>query len=149
MGTVVQDKKDLIHNLAEKAAHQCGVEIYSITIQPGKKITRIDVRIDNGAVVSHDDCADYSRALATLLDEEEVPDYTLEISSPGFKRELRTIEQCSRFVGAPVKLIFLDKGRSPVKGILESVDGDTLIIKEGKKTVTAGFDTIKTARLDY
>ncbi len=150
METVIQEKKDLINKLAEKAALRCGVDIYSIVVQLRKRNTKIDVRIDNGSVVSHNDCVDYSRALESLLDEAEITDYTLEISSPGLKRELRTIEECVRFTGAPVKIVYDNGGsHSVVKGLLTAVENGVLTLKEKKKNYSIDYNRVTKANLDY
>ncbi|MFW5807454.1 MAG: ribosome maturation factor RimP [Spirochaetota bacterium] len=148
---MIQDKKDLIVHLAEKAARQCGVEIYNITVQFRKKSLKIDVRIDNGAVVSHEDCSVYSRAFSRILDDETgLADYTLEVSSPGLNRLLRTVNECRRFVGSPVKVVYSESdGYVTVKGELVSVDGSDLTVREEKGDRQIVFDSVKTAQLDY
>jgi ribosome maturation factor RimP len=148
---VIQNFKDLISTLAEKAARQCGVEIYSSAIQFRKRSVKIDVRIDNGSVVSHNDCADYSRVFAQILDDEtELEDYTLEISSPGLNRKLVTHDDFKRFIGSPVKISYGDDTRTDtVKGKLIKAEVDKLYVESQKKKIEIDFESIKTAKLDY
>jgi ribosome maturation factor RimP len=57
--------------------------------------------------VTHEDCEAFSRDFGTLLDIEDlVPggEYTLEVSSPGLDRRLRTAEEFERFAGCLVKV---------------------------------------------
>jgi ribosome maturation factor RimP len=57
--------------------------------------------------VTHDDCTAFSRDFGTLLDVEDLipgADYTLEVSSPGLDRKLRTLGDFERFAGSLVKL---------------------------------------------
>jgi ribosome maturation factor RimP len=57
--------------------------------------------------VTHQDCTAFSRDFGTLLDVEDMipgSEYTLEVSSPGLDRKLRTIEDFQRFTGSLVKL---------------------------------------------
>src|ERR1700735_4162916 len=92
---------------------------------------------DSAASVTVDDCARVSHAVSEVL---EIHDpikghYTLEVSSPGFDRILRTRAHFERFVGerifAELKLA-LD-GRRRFVGVLKSVAGDTIVIEvDGK-----------------
>lgn len=56
--------------------------------------------------VSVDQCADVSRDLSTAFDVDEVIEhaYTLEVSSPGVERPLRTLRDFARFEGKLAKL---------------------------------------------
>ena len=70
---------------------------------------------DQLAGVTHEDCADYSRELGTILDvEDAVPGagYLLEVSSPGLDRKLVKPADFERFSGNRVKIMT----REPVNG---------------------------------
>jgi len=70
---------------------------------------------DQLAGVTHEDCADYSRELGTILDvEDAVPGagYLLEVSSPGLDRKLVKAADFERFSGNRVKIMT----REPVNG---------------------------------
>jgi ribosome maturation factor RimP len=58
--------------------------------------------------VTHDDCANVSREVSTILDVEDVvpgASYTLEVSSPGLDRKLVRPRDWERFVGSRVRLV--------------------------------------------
>ena len=70
---------------------------------------------DRLAGVTHEDCANYSRELGTVLDvEDAVPggEYMLEVSSPGLDRKLVKLADFQRFSGSRVKIMT----REPVAG---------------------------------
>ena len=70
---------------------------------------------DQLAAVTHEDCANYSRELGTILDvEDAVPgaSYLLEVSSPGLDRKLVKPADFERFSGSRVKIMT----REPVNG---------------------------------
>lgn len=70
---------------------------------------------DQLAGVTHEDCANYSRELGTILDvEDAVPGagYLLEVSSPGLDRKLVKRADFERFSGSRVKIMT----REPVNG---------------------------------
>ena len=57
--------------------------------------------------VTHDDCECFSRDFSVLLDVEELVSggaYTLEVSSPGLDRRLRSRADFERFAGSLVKV---------------------------------------------
>ena len=65
--------------------------------------------------VTHEDCANLSREVSTILDvEDAVPGgpYVLEVSSPGLDRKLSRPADFERFTGSRVKLTT----RQPVNG---------------------------------
>jgi ribosome maturation factor RimP len=62
--------------------------------------------IDKLAGVTHEDCANVSREVGTILDvEDAIPGlYTLEVSSPGLDRKLFRPADYERFTGSLIKL---------------------------------------------
>jgi ribosome maturation factor RimP len=95
---------------------------------------------DQLAGVTHEDCANYSRELGTILDvEDAVPggEYLLEVSSPGLDRKLTKPADFQRFAGSKVKVMTRDPvaGNRHFEGRLTPVDGNriALAIESGKK----------------
>ena len=71
--------------------------------------------IDKPGGVTHEDCANLSREVGTILDVEDVipgASYLLEVSSPGLDRKLIRPADYERFTGSRVKLTT----RQPVNG---------------------------------
>lgn len=150
-GTVSQIQKDLIHKIARRVASESGFEIYSIIIQFRKGRLTIDARIDNGAIVSHDDCGNFSSRFSDALTNEGVgDDFYLEVSSPGLKRKLRNSAEFMRFVGAPVKVVYpKGDGFHTYKAVLCSADDEKVEVEENGKKEILYIDKIKQANLDY
>jgi ribosome maturation factor RimP len=80
---------------------------------------------DQGARISFTDCERVSRELSAVLDVEDpiAHTYSLEVSSPGLDRPLRTVAHFERFVGEVVKVTLAMGigGRRNFKGTLVSV----------------------------
>src|SRR5690242_14745214 len=95
---------------------------------------------DQLAGVTHEDCADYSRELGTILDvEDAIPggQYLLEVSSPGLDRRLVRPADFQRFSGSKVKIMTREPvaGNRHFEGRLRTLD-DTRIaldIESGRK----------------
>jgi len=145
--------KDEIIRLAEETAKTLGLMIYESSVLLRGDNTRIVVKIDKLEPVSHLDCERFSRDLGKRIDEmEALPNYSLEVSSPGIKRKLRSIEEFRRFTGSPVKIVAEVNGeRRAVKGRLVSVGDDrvTVFSDEEGREVTVEYKSIANANLDY
>ena len=93
--------------------------------------------------VTHEDCANYSRELGTILDvEDAIPggEYLLEVSSPGLDRKLVKPADFRRFSGSRVKIMTRDPvaGNRHWEGRLKTSEGDRIVLdlgagKKGKK----------------
>lgn len=97
------------------------------------------LRAEQLSGVTHDDCTAFSRDFGTLLDVEDlVPgaEYTLEVSSPGLDRKLRTPDDFERFVGSLVKLQTFE----PVAG---NRHWQGRLTHTGDKTVTLDLSALK------
>ncbi len=112
----------------------------------------------SGWGVTLDDCADLSRDLSRVLDEDDFmpPAYTLEVSSPGLERELRGPEDFRRFQGfaARVKLRRpASDGQRLLRGVIASVDGpaggEALAMRVDGKIITVPFEAVSDANLVY
>ena len=95
---------------------------------------------DRLAGVTHEDCANYSRELGTVLDvEDAVPggEYLLEVSSPGLDRKLVRPADFQRFSGSKVKIMTREPvaGNRHFEGRLRTLDNSriALDLESGKK----------------
>jgi ribosome maturation factor RimP len=104
-----------VREIAERVAASSGLEIVEVELRGGGKARMLRIVIDKPAGVTHEDCANLSREVGTILDvEDAVPggSYTLEVSSPGVDRKLVRAKDYERFTGSRVKLMT----RQPVNG---------------------------------
>jgi len=140
-----------IEHLIEQAAKESGYLVYSSSVHLRGENSRIIVKIDSLEGISHSDCDHFSKALdEKLISAALLPNFILEISSPGLDRELRSVDEYMRFVKSPVKVKHQsEKGVIVTMGILESLDEDSLTLKFEKKQVTIAFDEIEMVNLDY
>src|SRR5436853_5643010 len=99
---------DQVHAITERVAASLGVEVVELELRGGGKARMLRIFIDKPGGVTHDDCANLSREVSTILDvEDAVPGgtYTLEVSSPGLDRKLQKAADFERFTGSLVKLM--------------------------------------------
>jgi len=137
--------------LVEPLVARLGYELVELEFAPGHGRSLVRLFIDAAAGVGLDDCARVSREVAALLDvEDPIPmAYTLEVSSPGFDRLLRTQAHFGRFVGARVFVELKEPraGRRRYTGTLLTVDDEGIALEVDRERVAVRFAEIGKARL--
>ena len=111
----------------------------------------IDRRPGEQSRVTVDDCATVSHAVSEVLEAQDPikGHYTLEVSSPGFDRILRTRGHFERFVGERifVELRLPIDGRRRFVGTLQSVASDAIVIEVDGRPHELLLERIQKARL--
>ena len=142
-------EQQLLDALAPRAEQE-GVEIVTVEVAGAKKAPTIRVYIDTPDGVSFDELSSAQAWINDLMDElDPFPGaYTLEVSSPGIDRPLRTAEHFARFVGdtAVLKTQPVD-GRASWTGAIASVEGDVVVLDVDGAEARIPMDTIKRAHL--
>src|SRR5277367_3966836 len=101
--------------IVERVAASSGLEVVEVEMRGGGKARMLRIFIDKPGGVTHEDCANLSREVGTILDVEDAVSggsYVLEVSSPGLDRKLSRPADYQRFTGSRVKLTT----RNPVEG---------------------------------
>ena len=134
-----------IRDIAGRVAAAHGIEVVEVEMRGGGKARTLRITIDKPEGVTHEDCANVSREVSTILDvEDAVPGaaYTLEVSSPGLDRKLQRAEDFERFTGSRIKLMTREpvNGNRHFEGRLENFDGGKLVLETttGKKKPKPG-----------
>lgn len=148
--------RDALIRLLEPPIEALGFELVDVEFaregRGGVLRIFIDRRAEDPAAgVTVEDCAQASHAVSEVL---EVHDpikghYTLEVSSPGFDRILRTRAHFERFVGARIiaELKLPMDGRRRFIGLLKSASSDTIVVEVDGKAYALPLDRIQKARL--
>ena len=107
--------------------------------------------IDSPQGITLDDCERVSRAVSAVMDEEDpiAGHYTLEVSSPGLDRVLRTAEHFARFNGERVKVETTTpvNGRKRFAGRLTDVSDGQIALEVDGGLVRLPIDGIHKARV--
>jgi len=128
-----------VRQIVNRVAGSNGLEVVDVEFRGGGKARMLRVFIDKPGGVTHEDCADLSREVGTILDvEDAVPggSYTLEVSSPGLDRKLIKPEDYTRFVGQKVKVTTRDavNGSRHFQGRLQGLaEGRVKLQLEGNR----------------
>lgn len=122
-----------VRAIADRVAATSGLEVVDVEFKGGGKSRMLRITIDKPAGVTHEDCANFSREVGTILDvEDAVPgSYVLEVSSPGLDRQLSRAADFERFVGSRVKVTTREpvNGNRHHQGLLESFRDNRLSLQ--------------------
>jgi ribosome maturation factor RimP len=130
MATHAQSTSEQLRELIAPVCVDAGYELVDIEYKSGGgRGALLRVYIDYAAElnksISFEDCEKLSRELSAILDVEDpiVNKYSLEVSSPGIDRPLRTPEHFRRFVGQEAKVSLREglDGRRNFTGLLVEV----------------------------
>ena len=143
--------RDQLSELLAPLVAELGYELWELEFAPraGGALLRVYIDAPNG--ISLDDCERVSRAISAALDETDpIPGrYTLEVSSPGLDRILRTQAHFERFAGEQVKLEMTApiEGRKRFAGRLVSVASGQITVEVEGARVDLPIAEIHRARL--
>jgi ribosome maturation factor RimP len=135
--------------LVEPLVAADGLELYDLELAGGV----LRVLVDRPGGVGLDDITGLTRDLSRALDQDDPLDgrYTLEVSSPGVERPLRTPTHFAAVVGATVKIKTVPgvEGDRRVEGTLSSTDADGIVVAgrdPGAEARSLRYDEIERAR---
>ena len=147
---LTQKEKQILEALTPKALEE-GIELVSVEVVGAKKAPTIRVYIDTPDGVSFDELSSSQAWINEIMDElDPFPGaYTLEVSSPGVDRPLRTKEHFMQFIGhnAVIQTKIPLEGRSKWTGMLEGIEGEVIVLRIDNEVFKIGFESIKRAHL--
>lgn len=142
-------KTDLIA-LLEPLLERLGYELVDLDLRHGGS-GLLRLFIDRDPPVTLADCELVSEQVGAFLDvEDPLPgSYTLEVSSPGLDRRLRTSGHFLRFVGDRIRLelAVAREGRRRFQGVLTSVEDETIEMQIDDETMKFQLRDVAQARL--
>jgi ribosome maturation factor RimP len=121
---------DAVRRLVEPLLAARGLELFDVEVR--NNVLRISVDKTAGGDLDLDTISQASEVISAALDEHDpIPGkYTLEVSSPGLERPLRTPVHFRRFVGTTVSVRTQPgvEGERRLQGTLEAADDDGITL---------------------
>ncbi len=143
-------EQQILDALAPGAAQE-GIEIVTVEIVGARKSPTIRVYIDADKGVGFDELAQAQEWINETMDRiDPFPGaYTLEVSSPGVDRPLRTPEHFARFAGETVVVILRTpyEGRAKWTGRLCGIEEDVVLLEADGIVERLPFADIKKANV--
>ena len=138
------DMATRVQRLVEPALAASGLELVDVELASGV----LRVYVDRPGGVDLDTISRASEAISDLLDREDpLPGgrYTLEVSSPGIERPLRTPSHFRRAVGTQVSLRTMPgvEGERRLTGRLDGADDDSIELA-GRRIPYAAIERART-----
>ena len=141
--------QERVREAVEPVLTGMGLSLVEMTLARRKGTTRVCVVIYRKGGVGVDDCANVSEMLLPRLETiEGMAEVSLEVSSPGIERTLRSPSEYEIFAGRGVRVL-AGVETEWQGGIIEGVEGDTLWLRRGRERKGFAIADIRRARLDY
>ena len=153
-----------VRETAEPLLAGMGISLVELSIGRLKGVTRVSVvihrkenvpQVRGGQMpqvrggVGIDDCAEVSRLLLPRLQTVEgLQEVSLEVSSPGIERTIRSPAEYEIFLGRGVRILAGNETEWIV-GIIDRVEEGALWLKKGREKRGFALAEIRKARLDY
>lgn len=130
-----------------------GMELVDVVFRREAQGWVLRLLLDKPGGVTVEDCREVSEQLSDLLDVEGVIDYpyTLEVSSPGLDRVLKTVQDFTRFTGrlARIQTGAPIGGQRRFHGRLEGCRDGMVVLRQGPgPTLLIPLEAIVKARLE-
>ena len=143
--------RERLISLIEPLLVQLGYELVELEFAPARGRGSLRIFIDRPEGIGISDCERVSREVSALMDvEDPIPSaYSLEVSSPGDDRVLRTHAHFERFKGSRVlvELVAPRAGRRRYTGVLQEVSATGVALEVDRQRVDVPFGEIAKARL--
>ena len=143
--------RDQLGELLGPVVASLGYELWELEYAPRAGGGLLRLYIDSPDGITLEDCERVSRTVSDTLDEADpIPGhYTLEVSSPGLDRVLRTRAHFLRYTGERIKLEMMQPiaGRKRFAGRLSQVGDSEITLEFEDGSVNLPIEDIHKARL--
>jgi ribosome maturation factor RimP len=141
-----------LEELAKRAAQPLDVDVAWVEFKREGASWFFRVFIDRESGVGLRECERVSERLSVLLDVEDPIEssYTLEVSTPGLDRLLRTKRDFERFSGRLARIKTRERfdDRSRFRGRLAGIEGENVVLEDSGETRSIPLSSIESARLE-
>ena len=151
---------EALWKLVDPLARDEGLEVVEIELRREPRVGRVlrvyldrREKLDESEAPDVDELSKVSRQLSDLLDVYDVVNgaYTLEVSSPGIERPLRTPEHFARYVGKRVRVRTAEMidGRKKFLGVLYDATDKGVTVSQDGREVFIPFQLISRANYSH
>jgi ribosome maturation factor RimP len=146
MGTLEE-----VRDLAEAVARRRSLTLWDVEMAGGQGQAVVRIFVDDDEGVDLDTVAQVSEEISRGLDlRDPIPGrYTLEVSSPGLERTLRSPEHFARCVGCKAVVKTHEKLTAEghrIEGVIAAATEDSVKLSTGAGEVVVPYDQLRSAR---
>ena len=148
---MLTQKEQMLLNTLEPLAKEHQVEIVTVEVIGSKRSPIVRVYIDTAHGVGFDELSEAQVWINETMERiDPFPGaYTLEVSSPGIDRPLRTVEHFAQQTGQTVVIKASQgiNGRTNFTATLVSANAETVTLDDNGTTIEIPFELVKHAHL--
>lgn len=146
---VEDEEKQKVTSLVEMALTQQGFELADVVLSRYKRNVTLRLFVYGRHGVKVADCVRLSHFVGDIIDGTDLFEggYSLEVSSPGLDRPLRTVRDFRYRVGETVKVEFVDNSRKRIRAEIISADDTSVELAGDNGNVTVDLAEIKRATI--
>ena len=137
--------EERVRSLVEPVLARHEAELVELSVQRGRT-QLVRVVADRAGGIDLDTCALVSQELSRMLvaDDPIAGRYTLEVTSPGLGRPLRTPADFRRVMGRPVRVVLADRQH---EGTVEEVGEDRVRVATASGPVEVALADVRNAKV--
>ncbi len=145
---------DRIKEIVSKILCDNNIELVDITYKREGRVMVLRILADKEGGITVDECARMNEIISETMDREDFIDekYSLEVSSPGLDRLLKTKKDFLRVKGKRIRVHTYEPidGKKEFVGILEAVDDDNIAVSDkDARLIKMPLNKISKATFDY
>ncbi len=141
--------KQKVTELVEGPLRAEGCELVELQLSQYKTATtvRLFVYCDHGPTL--EECARLSGIIGNVIDGTDLFErgYTLEVSSPGLDRPLKTARDFRRRVGETVRIVFVDPKRKQITAEIVSASEEAVEFRDENESFSVPLAEIERAKI--
>ena len=142
--------QNAVRAASEPVLSSLGLELVDVEIVGSGRARTLRLTVDREGGIDLDTLAEANRPVVNALDAVEALSgpYTLELSSPGLERPLRSPADFRRFVGTTISVKSHDvvAGARRHRGVLAEADDDGIALEVDGEHRRFSYDAIASAR---
>lgn len=144
-GTGTDELTERVRSIAEPVLARHGAELVELAVKRGRT-QLVRVVADRAGGIDLETCAQVSNELSRMLDADDpiAGRYTLEVTSPGLDRPLRTPADFRRVIGSRVRIVLAAEQH---EGTLEEVGEDRVRVATSGGPVEVPLGEIAKAKV--
>lgn len=146
------DIRETVIRIIEPVLKSYNVDLVDVEYQRERSRWVLRIYLDKNGGITLNDCTEISREIGELIDINDLIDhsYTLEVSSPGLNRPLKSEKDFARNIGKLVRIKTKEalEGQKNFIGELLHIGVDTITLKIDKKEKVIPLALIQKARLE-
>lgn len=133
-----------VYNLIKNITNQLGIEIIEINTFKKRDKGRIQIVLYKGDDFGVDTLCDLHRMILLSLEVVLKYNFSLEISTPGINRKIKSDREFKIFEGRKIKLML---GNDFEEGLILKAEADGFIFKTDTKEIRILYNNVKKAKL--